>query len=300
MLLGQHWGGGCRKHHRSGLSGPGVMAGGALREPESVTGNSDRFIFLLWEIVVKTSLRQLISLAAVPALLLTSLPSNAGIVYGAAARTQFENYANTLGDTHQTFDGFAAQTNLTTQISGLTFRTTVDGTGFHTLGGSRGTPVNLEVNVICSLGNPFTPSCGASTNRLIGGVRQGGVTDGQSVYEIVFSSGQLRAGLTRTFFNTSMLTRFYSGTTLLGEHQNTAIEEFVGFVSDAANPITRIEMDGLFDLTNPPTTGVYQVGYADDLYYGAAPFPPTNGVPEPATWLLVLPALCAIRRKMVS
>ncbi|MCP5228320.1 hypothetical protein [Accumulibacter sp.] len=254
---------------------------------------------------MKTSIRQLISLAAVPALLATSLPSNAGIVYGTAARTQFEDYAATLGDTHETFNGFAAQTKLTTQIPGLTFRTTVDGTGFHAPppGGSRGTPVNLEVNVICSLGNPFSTSCGSapgSANRLIGGVRQGGVTDGQSVYEITFDTGQMRAGLTRTFFNTLMLTRFYSGATLLGEHQNTAIEEFVGFISDAANPITRIEMDGLFDVVpNFSPAGVYQVGYADDLFFGSTPLP-TSNVPEPATWLLVLPALWAMRRRVVS
>lgn len=290
---------GCRWHHRSGLAGQGRLPAACNRPPEQFSGSSDRFIFLILEILVKTSIKQLISLAAVPALLATSLPSHAGIVFGAAARTQFDNFVTTLGDTHETFDGFAGQTNLTTQIPGLTFRTTVDGTGFHAPppGGSRGTPVNLEVNVICSLSDPFSPSC-ASANRLIGGVRQGGTTDGQSVYEIAFDSGQLRAGLTRTFFNTLTLTRFYSGATLLGVHQNTAIEEFVGFISDAANPITRIEMDGQFDFTSA-SVGVYHVGYADDLYFGSTPLPTAN-VPEPATWLLVLPALWAIRRKMVS
>lgn len=242
--------------------------------------------------------RKTVMAVVVPTLLSISVPASAGMVFGTSARTQFDGFVTSLGDTYESFDGFAAQTNLTTQISGLTFRTTVDGTGFHAPPPApRGTPVNLEVNVICSLTNPFDPfPCGA--NRLIAGVRQGGVTDGQSVYEIVFDSGQLRAGLTRTFFNTSMLTRFYSGTTLLGEHQSTAPTEFVGFISDAANPITRIEMDGLYDAN----ARVYHTGYADDLFFGDVADNTGNGntTPEPATWLLALPAFLAMRRKLLK
>lgn len=224
-----------------------------------------------------------IMLAALPLLIGSTVPAAAGVVFGSTAQTQFNNFVTTLGDTYESFDGYAGQTNLTTQVPGVTFCTTIDGTGFHTAG-SRGTTVNLEVNVICSLSQPFDASP-RPTDRLIGGVRRGGVTDGQSVYEIVFDNGQLRAGPTRYFFSPLMLTRFYSGTTLLAEHQSTAAEEFVGFITDAANPITRIEMDGLFTFAASSTTfGTYNVGYSDDLYFGAVAPPPSGNVPEPATW----------------
>lgn len=234
----------------------------------------------------------------ITALLAASAPANAGLISGSAARTQFENFVSTLGDTYQSFDGFAGQTNLTTQIPGLTFRTTVDGTGYHLPppSGSRGTPVNLEVNVICSPTNPFNSYCGADPNRLIGGVRGGGVTDGQSIYEIVFDTGQLRVGMARTFFGDLQLTRFYSGSDLLGVYQNTASDDFVGYITDATHLITRVELDGLPTYqSNGYVT--YNVGYTDDLFYGATPQSTGGTVPEPGTLLLlVLPGLWAIRR----
>ena len=234
-----------------------------------------------------------IVLALAPMLLLISLPAGATLVFGTAARAQFDDFAATLGDTYESFDGFAGQTNLTTQVPGVTFRTTADGFGF----GANRPAINLEVNVICSPGNPFSGCQATETDHLIGGVRSAGITDGQSVYEIVFDGGQLRAGLTRTW-NTFSLTRFYSGTTLLAEHQNTANEEFVGFIAEASNLVTRIEMDGLI----PPTGRccVYQVGYADDLFFGDVAQNTGGTVPEPATLLLMLPALLAMRRKLLT
>ena len=173
-----------------------------------------------------------------PVLFSISVSSNATLIYGASARTQFENYQATLGDTLETFDGFAAQTDLTTQIPGLTFETTYK--RFVSPPG----PISQPVHVICDGGNPYGTTC-SDTDMIISGTgTNGGATDGQSIYEIVFDTGMLRAGLER-IFNTFSLTRFYRGATLLGEHQNTANTEFVGFITDAANLITRIEMDGL-------------------------------------------------------
>jgi hypothetical protein len=239
----------------------------------------------------------------IAALMAISAPSSATLLSGDTARTQFEGFVTTLGDTYENFDGFAAQTNLTTQIPGLTFRTTVDGTGYHLPppGGSRGTPVDLEVNVICSRTDPFSSTC-SDSNRMIGGVRSGGVTDGQSIYEIAFDSGQLRVGMLRSFFGDLQLTRFYSGSDLLGEYQNTGSDDFVGFITDAAHLITRVELDGL------PTYGTngyvtYNVGYTDDLFYGNTPQSTGVGtVPEPTTQLLLLPGLLALamRRKLGS
>lgn len=247
-------------------------------------------------IYAKTILRA----ATISLLVVASAPSNAGLVSGSAARTQFDGFVSTLGDTYESFDGFTAQTNLTTQIFGLTFRTTVDGTGYHSPppGGSRGTSVNLEVNVICSRADPFGSTC-SDTNRMIGGVRSGGITDGQSIYEIVFDTGQLRVGMARSFFGDLQLTRFYSGSTLLGEYQNTSSDDFVGFISDAANLITRVELDGLPSLNSTNGLVTYNVGYTDDLFFGNTP-QDTGTVPEPATLLLLVPGVWAMRRRLAG
>ena len=211
-------------------------------------------------------------------LLFTSLPSSAGLIYGPTARTQFEGYQATLGDTLQTFDGFAAQTDLRTQISGLTFETT-----FKRFVGPPG-PINQPVHVICSPSNPYSTNCGTVTDLIISGTgTNGGATDGQSRYEVEFATAVLRAGIERIGTASDSLTSFYSGTTLLAQHTNTAGTEFVGFVSDAANPITRIEMDALG--TCGTTSIVHCVLYSDDLFYGTRPESPPS-VPEPATLAL--------------
>ncbi len=227
------------------------------------------------------TLKRLISVIVFPVLCFISVSANATLISGSTARAQFENYQTTLGDTLETFDGFTQQTNLTTQIPGLTFKTTLDRF-------SGGNAVDLEVNVICSGGNPYGySSCPSGNNNLIGGVRSGGITDGRSVYEIVFDTGMLRVGLER-IWNTASLTRFYSGTTLLGQHQNTAGTEFVGFISDAANLITRVEMDGAM------LNGYYQVGYANDLFYGNTPEQVIGQVPEPNILALLFIGLASL------
>ena len=226
---------------------------------------------------MKMLFKNIVTTIAVTILLFISLPSNATLIFGDAARTQFEGFQTTLGDTFIDFESFTPQTNLTTQIPGVTFETTT------ARWPSLVTPVNSGVNVICSPSQPFTTTC-SDPDQMIGGVRPGNITDGQSVYEIVFDTPQLRVGLER-IFNTSSLTRFYSGSTLLAEHQNTANREFVGFIA-GTDLITRVEMDGLPVVDNFGRT-VYMVGYTDNLFFGDVP---ENGgsVPEPATLALMM------------
>ena len=225
-----------------------------------------------------STLRKFITGLAMPVLFSISLSSNATLISGPAARTTFEGFQATLGDTLETFDGFAAQTDLTIQIAGLTFETT-----FKRFIPPPG-PISQPVHVICSPGNPFSSLCTPAdgTNRIIGGTgTNGGATDGQSRYEIAFDTGMLRVGLER-IANTAALTSFYSGAALLGQHQNTANTEFVGFLTDAANPITRVEMDGL---ACPGAAFATCVLYSNDLFYGNRP--ESVGVPEPAALLLM-------------
>jgi len=228
---------------------------------------------------MKMPFKNIVTTIAATILLFISLPSNAGLISGPAARTLFDGYQATLGDTFIDFESYAPQTNLTTQIPGITFDTTL------ARWPSPADP-NSGVNVICGPGEPFSSSCSSSApgDQMIGGVRPGNITDGQSIYEIAFATPQLRVGLER-IFNTFSLTRFYSGATLLAQHQNTASREFVGFIA-GTDLITRVEMDGLPEVL-PTGRTVYHVGYTDNLFFGDVPDDvPPPAVPEPATLAL--------------
>lgn len=198
--------------------------------------------------------------------------AHADLVFGAAARAQFEDFRTNLGDEFIDFESVASGP-LTNQISGLSFRTTF---------GRNGATGSLDLPVAVLPWN-FVSS---SPRRIIG-VRSGSpsyIPEGQNVYEINFDSAQRRAGLLRPW-STFSLTRFYAGNTLLGVHRNTVNSEFVGFIAESNDPstwITRIEIDGLSD------SGVFQVGTSDDIFFGSV-----AAVPEPTSMALFAFATCA-------
>jgi hypothetical protein len=199
------------------------------------------------------------------------------LVYGPSAQSDFESYRGTLGDTFVDFES-VANGPLTT-LPGLTFRTTIQRWPRP--------PVAVDYPVAVL---PWDFVNGSDNNRLMA-VRTpapSAIPDGRSVFQIEFDEAQRRAGVVRIWANTYPLTRFYSASGLIAEHQKTTIDpEFVGYLCESDDPaawITRIEMDGL----QYPGTDAEQVGEADDLYYGS------NPIPEPSTLALMCMAAIAM------
>ena len=205
---------------------------------------------------------------ALISVLISSTSAQAALVTGPAARTQFENFATTLGDTFENFDGFA--TGLYNRLGTLPF--SLETTEFRYPQPTVAAPDGTRVSVFTRTGS----------NRQLMGVRAFDARDGQSKYELMFDSPQRRAAVLRPW-SVYSLTRFYAGPTLLAEHQNTVNTEFVGYISNSdevADWITRIEFDGISQ-TPQNANKLYQVGAVDDLFFGTTP------VPLPAAaWLL--------------
>lgn len=150
----------------------------------------------------------------------------AGLVFGPAARTQFEAYATSLGDTFIDFNNLALNTNLSNQLDslGVTFASNIN---------TNGTPFGpVHVQVSAAPGR---------TNTIVGSPCDGGCTDdGRVGYQILFTSPQRRAGLMR-HWNTQTLTQFYNAAgTLLAQHVNTVGSEFVGFFGRRRQPRNRL------------------------------------------------------------
>jgi hypothetical protein len=105
-----------------------------------------------------------------------------------------------------------------------------------------------------------------------------GTDDGRVGYQITFDTPQSTVGMLRNW-NTGAVTHFYNSQgTLLGSHTNTTGLEFVGWIGSISDPLTwvaRVEFDGNL------ISGVRQVGYVDNIYFGFTP------IPEPSTWLLL-------------
>ncbi|MCC6474603.1 MAG: hypothetical protein IT514_12765 [Burkholderiales bacterium] len=194
---------------------------------------------------------------------LAAAPAWAGLVFGPGARTQFEGYVASAGDTFIDFGSapisLPAGTDLTSQYSayGVTFSSNIS------VAGAPFGPVHVEVS-----------SAPGRVNTIVGSPCDGGcVDDGQVGYQALFATPQRRAGLMRNW-NTFAVTRFYNqGGQLLAEHVNSVGSEFVGYIADGTNPATdwvaRIQMDGNV------LSGSRQVGYSDDLFFGTAAVGPS-------------------------
>ncbi len=195
------------------------------------------------------------------------------VVFGPSARTTFEGYVTTFGDSFLDFNSLTPGLALDTELQashGLLFASTIQ---------TNGAPIEPPHNVYVT----STPVAGNSTIKIVGTPFPGGSDDGRVGYDITFTTPQARAGLQRLWQAGNSLTRFYSQDgTLLATHFNTVGSEFVGYLADFGNPSTwvaRIQMDGLV------SGGSRQVGYSDDLFYGVA------AIPEPGTWALLLTGL---------
>ena len=187
-------------------------------------------------------------------------PVSAGLVFGPGARTDFENYRDTLGDTHIDFNSLPPNSGLDTQFSAL-------GVTFASTRNINGSPMSPRmVSVI---------SQGVGSNTIGGSVCNGFCWDGRVGYDINFAEPQRRAGLQR-IWNTDTLTRFFNASgDMLVEHVNTANSEFVAFIADGNDPatdfVTRIEVDAIANRS---------VGMSDDLFFGTV-------IPEPASIVLL-------------
>ncbi len=211
--------------------------------------------------------------AAAAATLGLVVSAQAGLTYGTATRDQFAAWHTTLGGVHLDFESVPAGTNL------------LPGTDPFGVGAR-------FASIINTAGNPFGPehvevssAHGYSTygNTICGSPFQFGSDDGRVGYEVRFDVAQGRAGILRAW-NTAAVTRFYNAAgVLLAEHVNTVGAEFVGWVAqngDGSDFVARIVMDGNL------MSGTRQVGYSDDLYFGAF-------VPAPGGAALLLIALAA-------
>jgi hypothetical protein len=201
----------------------------------------------------------------------------AGLTYGTATRDQFAAWHAALGGVHLDFESVSAGTNL------------LPGTDPFGVGAR-------FASIINTTGVPFGPehvevsaSYGFSTygKTIVGSPFPSGSDDGRVGYEVRFDVAQGRAGILRAW-NTAAVTRFYNAAgVLLAEHVNTVSGEFVGWVAqsnDGSDFVARIVMDGNL------ISGTRQVGYSDDLYFGAF-------VPAPGGAALLLIALAAPARR---
>lgn len=215
------------------------------------------------------------SIAALSLGILLSLPggaAQAGLISGQPARDLFEAAVTSSGFSKVTFT-YPAGTQLTTQITGLTFAT---------IRNSNGTPISAPV---------YVSGFSGRTGTIVGTPCSGCSDDGRYAYQVVFTTPQRAAGIQRNW-NQYTRTRFYAGDgSLLGEFPGTGyVGWFADDPNDTASYVKRIEMDGVRD----PVANAIQVGYSDDLIYGI------GAIPEPGTALLLgagVLGLAGLRRR---
>lgn len=207
---------------------------------------------------------------ALAAVLLAATPASADLISGQPARDLFEAAVVGSGYTKITFDGFAANTKITTQIADLSFRTIRDPNG-NPIGG-------VGVNV-----SGFPGRVGS----IVGTPCSGCSDDGRYAYDVTFASPQRAAGIQR-IWNASTITRFFNADGVkIGEFAGSAYVGWFGEDGDLSTYVKRIEIDGVV------WSGSRQVGYSDDLIYGL------GAIPEPGTASLVALGLAglSVRRR---
>jgi hypothetical protein len=198
--------------------------------------------------------------------LLAAAPASATLMTGPAAQTFFQGLGGTYVDFATTPVALAVGTNLTTQVPGITFASITN-----TAGGPAG-PFHVEVS-----------AAPGRQNTIVGAPCGGCSDDGRVGYEMVFDSPHNHAGLLR-IWNASTQTLFYNNVgALLDSHAGTG---FVGWVGDgsASQQVKRIVIDTI------GASNARQVGYSDDLYFGAS-------IPEPSSWALFAVAAVALARR---
>jgi hypothetical protein len=190
------------------------------------------------------------------------------IVFGTAAETQFQQFKIDHSLNLIDFESVAIGP-LETQLQGslgITFQSTTTTSG----------------SILSPFHNAYVSSAsvnGDNSRKLVGTpFASFGTDDGRVGYQITFDTPQSTVGMLRNW-NTGAVTHFYNSQgTLLGSHTNTTGLEFVGWIGSISDPLTwvaRVEFDGNL------ISGVRQVGYVDNIYFGFTP------IPEPSTWLLL-------------
>jgi len=203
----------------------------------------------------------LITAISCASIIATTSAAGAGIVFGNDAEMEFIQLQLDHNEGFLDFESAPVGTNL---LPGADYF----GVGVH------------FASIITTHGQPFGPEHVEVTgqynasygNTIVGSPFQFGSDDGRVGYEIAFDSLQRRAGIRR--ISGAAITRFYNADDdLLYEHLNTESHEFVGWMADSDDQSTwvaRMVMDAVRD-----SSGVGQVGYSDDLYFGTI-------VPAPA------------------
>jgi len=221
----------------------------------------------------------IINTLALTSLTAASATASAGLVFGQAAHDQFQALQLQHSEGFNDFESLATQTNLLPGTDPFG-----DGTHFASVINTSGFPFGPEH---VEVSNAYAPA--TFGNSLVGSPFQFGSDDARVGYEITFDTAQRRAGLLR-LWNTASLTSFYNAEgDLLATHQNTANQEFVGYMADSSDSSTwvaRILMDGALIQNSR------QVGHSDDLYFGRVV--PTPGT---ATLLAIAGLVITTRRR---
>ena len=184
-------------------------------------------------------------------------PAHAVFLDGPDARTAFDDLVANYGATLIDFNSFAAGTNLTSQVSGVSFQSVIS-----PYDASLIPPEHVEVS------NVYLASRGMT---IVGSYAPAAADDGRVVYQIVFATPQRAAGIDRIWANA--LTTFYTEAgSAIYTGQGAGYHGVMIESDDTADWVKRIYCDGLV-----PSQYNRQVGYSDDLIFGQS-----IPIPEPA------------------